>query len=211
MATLANGYELIDDFLTSHEVGDFNQAASELTLSSKSGGIRNIEQKLPYAQKLISSDKLLKAAQKYLNATPQFIRAILFNKTPENNWLVSWHQDKTIAVSDKFEKAGWGPWTLKAGVHHVQPPIEVLNNMVTFRIHLDDTNENNGCLKLIAGSHHKGVMTHAEIQNYIKGKAVVTCSARAGSALVMRPHLLHSSSKALSPSQRRVLHIEYRA
>ena len=149
MATLANGYELIDDFLTSHEVGDFNQAASELTLSSKSGGIRNIEQKLPYAQKLISSDKLLKAAQKYLNATPQFIRAILFNKTPENNWLVSWHQDKTIAVSDKFEKAGWGPWTLKAGVHHVQPPIKVLNNMVTFRIHLDDTNESNGCLKLI--------------------------------------------------------------
>ena len=56
---------------------------------------------------------------------------------------------KTIAVSDKFEKAGWGPWTLKAGVHHVQPPIEVLNNMVTFRIHLDDTNESNGCLKLI--------------------------------------------------------------
>jgi ectoine hydroxylase-related dioxygenase (phytanoyl-CoA dioxygenase family) len=83
--------------------------------------------------------------------------------------------------------------------------------MVTFRIHLDDTSKSNGCLKLIAGSHHEGVMTHAEIQNYIKGKAVVTFSAKAGSALVMRPHLLHSSSRALSPSQRRVLHIEYRA
>jgi hypothetical protein len=91
MATLSNGYELIDDFLTSYEVGDFNQAASALTLSPKSGGIRNIEQKLSYAQKLISPDKLLKAAQKYLNGTPQFIRAMLFNKTPENDWLVSWH------------------------------------------------------------------------------------------------------------------------
>jgi ectoine hydroxylase-related dioxygenase (phytanoyl-CoA dioxygenase family) len=211
MATLSNGYQLIDDFLTPHEVDNFNRAASTLTLSPKSGGIRNIEQKLPYAQELISSDKLLNAAQKYLKGTPQFIRAILFNKTPENNWLVSWHQDKTIAVSDKFEKTGWGPWTLKAGVHHVQPPLEVLNNMVTFRIHLDDTNENNGCLKLIPGSHHEGVMTHAEIQSYIKDKAVVTCLAKAGSALVMRPHLLHSSSKAFSPSQRRVLHIEYRA
>jgi len=112
-------------------------------------------------------------------------------------------------VSDKAEIEGWGPWTLKDGVHHVQPPLEILNNMVTFRIHLDDTNESNGCLKLIAGSHHQGVMTHNEIQDYIKDKTATYCSAKAGSALIMRPHVLHASSKAISPSQRRVLHLEY--
>jgi len=209
MTGLGQGYELSEDFLSPQQVNAFNQATEKLVFSPKSGGIRNIEKKSNYARDLISSNQILETAQQYLDGKPQFVRAILFNKTAENNWLVTWHQDKTIAVSDKFELVGWGPWTVKDGIHHVQPPLEVLNNMVTFRIHLDDTNKNNGCLKLIANSHLHGVMTHTEIQGYIEDKPVISCSAKAGSALVMRPHLLHASSKAISPSQRRVLHIEY--
>lgn len=209
MVGLAEGYEFLDNFLNSQQVNSFNQAVKTLTFSPKSGGILNIEKKLKSVQDLISSYQLLKIAQQHLDGEPQFVRAILFNKTTENNWLVTWHQDKTIAVSDKFELAGWGPWTVKDGAHHVQPPLEVLNNMITFRIHLDDTDQDNGCLKLIANSHLQGVMSHTEIQNYIKGKPIISCSAKAGSALIMRPHLLHASSKATSPSQRRVLHVEY--
>ena len=37
------------------------------------------------------------------------------------------------------------------------------------------------------------------------------CSVPAGGLLVMRPLLVHASSKALSESPRRVLHIEYAA
>jgi hypothetical protein len=37
------------------------------------------------------------------------VRAILFDKTPENNWALGWHQDRTIAVAARRDAAGYGP------------------------------------------------------------------------------------------------------
>jgi ectoine hydroxylase-related dioxygenase (phytanoyl-CoA dioxygenase family) len=92
---------------------------------------------------------------------------------------------------------------------HVQPPIAVLNQMITFRIHLDDSSQANGCLKVLPKSHELGILDQNEIQEYVQHNRSVICEARSGSALVMRPHILHASSKAKNPSQRRVLHLEY--
>ena len=152
---------------------------------------------------------IISKAKSYLSESVGLVRAILFNKTPENNWLVTWHQDRTVAVSDKFDKHEWGPWSIKDEIHHVQPPIEVLAQMVTFRIHLDDTSLENGCLKVLPNSHRLGILDAGAIQAYAQSHEAVVCEAPAGSALAMRPHLLHSSSKAVSPCQRRVLHLEY--
>ncbi|ACS93527.1 conserved hypothetical protein [Teredinibacter turnerae T7901] len=123
--------------------------------------------------------------------------------------MVSWHQDKTVAVTKKFNDPGWGPWSLKDGVQHVQPPIDVLQQMITIRIHLDASTASNGCLKVMPGSHKEGVMSQGFIDQYSKSHCETVCSAPEGSALVMRPHLLHASSKASNPGQRRVLHMEF--
>jgi ectoine hydroxylase-related dioxygenase (phytanoyl-CoA dioxygenase family) len=108
------------------------------------------------------------SAEKYLTGEPKLVRVILFDKTAANNWLVTWHQDKTVAVSQRHDISGWGPWSIKDGVHHVQPTIDVLNQMVTFRIHLDDSMEEKGCLRLIPKSHTNGIMSHEEIQHYVR-------------------------------------------
>jgi len=89
------------------------------------------------------------------------------------------------------------------------PPVEVLNSMVTFRIHLDACTEQNGCLSVVPKSHMLGILTQKQISEQSKYFVSVQCPAPAGSALVMRPHLLHASSKGTAPSQRRVLHLEY--
>ncbi len=130
-------------------------------------------------------------AQKYVRGTPTLVRAILFNKTFNNNWLVTWHQDKTVTVSTKFECDGWEPWSIKDNIHYVQPPIEVLNYMVTLRIHLDDTDENNGCLKVIPKSHMFGILPQDKIFEHTKKHEQVSCIGKRGSVLVMRPHILH--------------------
>lgn len=114
-----------------------------------------------------------------------------------------------MAVSKQFKEAGWGPWSIKDGVHHVQPPISVLNQMVTFPVHLDGSSEENGCLKVLPKSHSLGLLCSEAILEYTDRHESVVCEGKAGSALVMRPHILHSSSKAVHPSQRRVLHLEY--
>src|SRR5689334_13230742 len=54
------------------------------------------------------------------------VRGIFFDKTPGANWPVAWHQDLTLALSQRADCAGWCAWSLKAGVTHAQPPPEIL-------------------------------------------------------------------------------------
>ena len=163
MPALEDGYEIIDEFLTHNQLIAINNDLETVELRSKTGGIRNAEKKFPRIRDLANSEQLNNQAKKYLSGTANLVRAILFYKTRENNWLVTWHQDKTIAVSKRFEKKEWGPWSVKDGVPSVQPPVEVLNQMVTFRIHLDDTSQENGCLKVLPKSHRLGVLDHEAI------------------------------------------------
>ncbi len=66
----------------------------------------------------------------------QPVRAILFDKTPASNWSLAWHQDRTIAVTERIEVDGFGPWTVKSGLLHVAPPFDLLAGMVTLRFTL---------------------------------------------------------------------------
>ena len=88
------------------------------------------------------------------NARP--VRALLFDKRPDQNWALGWHQDRTIAVREKHITPGFGPWSEKSGVAHVEPPFELLSRMVTLRAHIDDCGEDNAPLLIAPGSHKKG-------------------------------------------------------
>lgn len=54
------------------------------------------------------------------------VRAILFDKSENANWSLAWHQDRTICVRERVEVDGFGPWSIKAGLHHVAPPFDLL-------------------------------------------------------------------------------------
>lgn len=201
------GFELIDNLVAIDELRQLKNEAARIEI--KGGGIRNAEKKFPIVKHLVESEKLTSIASAYLAGAVRHVRSIVFVKSLANNWLVSWHQDKTVAVTKKFNDPGWGPWSLKDGVLHVQPPIDVLQQMITIRIHLDASTASNGCLKVMPGSHKEGVMSQEFIDQYSKTHCEIVCSAPEGSALLMRPHLLHASNKASNPGQRRVLHMEF--
>jgi len=203
------GYELLPQFIAPQERDNIVVQTESLLKAHKGGGVRQVEKHSCAVNKLVSSTKLLKTAEKYLAAQASLVRAILFDKTADSNWLVSWHQDKTVAVDARFDRPGWGPWSIKKLVHHVQVPVEVLQQMVTFRVHLDPCSTENGCLKVISGSHREGVLSQAQISRLSSTMPVQVIEAPVCSALVMRPHLLHASSKATSPARRRILHLEY--
>jgi ectoine hydroxylase-related dioxygenase (phytanoyl-CoA dioxygenase family) len=205
----SDGFEIVNDFIDHVYFQSINSETNKINLGGKRGGVRNAEKHFESVQALLAAGILSKHAETYLGEKPHFVRAILFDKTPLNNWLVSWHQDKTIAVSTKKEIESWGPWSVKDGCHHVQPGIDVLNSMVAFRLHIDESSEESGCLRVIPESHKLGVMSQCEIDNYVQGATPFQCVAKTNSALVMRPHILHASSKASKPTSRRVLHVEY--
>jgi ectoine hydroxylase-related dioxygenase (phytanoyl-CoA dioxygenase family) len=139
------------------------------------------------------------------------VRGILFDKTPEANWKVVWHQDLTIAVQQKREAPGFGPWSEKAGVTHVQPPMEILERMLAVRLHLDDCGMENGPLRVLPGSHRTGRLSATDIAAWRERTPETICAALRGSALLMQPLLLHASSAAGVAAHRRVLHLEWAA
>ena len=138
------------------------------------------------------------------------VRGIFFNKTRSSNWKVVWHQDLTIAVRERKEVDGFGPWTMKAGVLHVQPPAEIMSGILAIRLHLDESGIDNGPLRVIAGSHREGRLSASQIGSWEKENSV-TCTVPRGGALAMRPLLLHASSACAIPKSRRVIHLEFAA
>lgn len=145
----------------------------------------------------------------YLPGVPVPVRGIYFDKRPGTNWLVAWHQDLTLALKERSEVPGWGPWNVKDGVPHVQPPVECLEQMLTVRLHLDDADADNGALRVLAGTHRLGRLNAESIAQCRETHTEVLCAAKAGDALLMRPLLLHASARSTSERRRRVLHIEF--
>jgi len=178
--------------------------------STGRGGARNLLD-LPEIQQLASQPAVRGAAARSLGSECFPVRALLFDKTPTANWLVAWHQDLTIAVETRRDVEGYGPWSVKDGVAHVQPPTSVLQQMVAIRIHLDECGKDNGPLKVLPGSHRIGKLGAEEIEDVRRRINEVVCTVPRGGLLVMRPLLIHASSRAISPAHRRVVHIEYAA
>jgi hypothetical protein len=166
---------------------------------------------LPVVADLVRSPRLLALAAPHLPCEPLPVRAIYFDKSAGANWLVPWHQDLTLALRARAEVPGFGPWSTKDGIPHVQPPIEFLQKMLTVRLHLDEADESNGALRVVPGSHRFGRLSAERIQELRSQQAEVLCSVSAGAALLMRPLLLHASGRSTSTGHRRVLHIEYAA
>ncbi len=164
---------------------------------------------LPCVAQLARDPNLLAHVRPHLTGEPIAVRGIYFDKSADSNWLVAWHQDTSIAVEAKWDVAGFGLWSTKDGITHVRPPAPILEHMLAVRIHLDDVDESNGALRVIRGSHKFGILSNERIQEFSSTKNANYCIANAGDVMLMRPLLLHASSRSTSPRHRRVLHIEY--
>ena len=137
------------------------------------------------------------------------VRAILFDKSARRNWSLGWHQDRTICVRERREAPGFGPWTVKRGFHHVEPPFAFLERMVTLRVHLDDVGIDNAPLLIAPGSHRLGRIAETAIDAAIRHCGTFACTARAGDVWLYSTPILHASERARLPARRRVLQIDF--
>lgn len=137
------------------------------------------------------------------------VQCTYFEKSTSTNWLVPIHQDLSIPVAEKVEHAELSGWSLKDGSLYVQPPVSLLRQLVAIRLHLDACGEDDGPLCVVPGSHAAGRIELTKVALLRDASGTVNCVAPLGSALILRPLLLHSSSKASGNSQRRVLHFLY--
>nr|WP_245213050.1 phytanoyl-CoA dioxygenase family protein [Rhizobacter sp. AJA081-3] len=134
------------------------------------------------------------------------VQCTYFEKSTSRNWLVPIHQDLSIPVAHRVEDSTLSGWSVKEGSLFVQPPCSVLAELVAVRVHLDPCSANDGPLRVIPGSHTFGPTSPESAVAARRAGTEVACTCEQGAALVMRPLLLHSSSKATGTSKRRVLH-----
>lgn len=210
---LTSGYALISGALDAATARLLRETLAPLQIES-AAGVRNLLDVRAIAE-LARSPSIRALIAPILGPHCFAVRGIYFDKTPDANWKVPYHQDLSIAVAhqreDKREIAGFGPWSEKAGVLHVQPPREILEQMVTLRLHLDACDEDNGALRVLGNTHLLGKLSASQIARQRELAREIVCCCAVGDALLMRPLLLHASSAAQSPRHRRVIHLEWAA
>jgi len=204
------GFQICDRVLSRSAIDRLIDAIADANLQRSRAGARQLLS-LP-AVKSVARTQIIKAiADDWLGVDAIPLRATLFDKSSEKNWLVAWHQDTALPVTEPRDVRGWGPFTNKAGVLHAIAPTEALSRIVAIRLHLDDSTSDNGPLRVLPGTHAHGVLCHDEIREMAAAIPAVECTVAAGSLVVMRPLIIHASSKSRSDQPRRVIHIEYAA
>jgi ectoine hydroxylase-related dioxygenase (phytanoyl-CoA dioxygenase family) len=205
---------VIDNVFTLDEINSILQIISQVDTSKPTFrktadlfAVRQFIKEVPETKALIFNDRLLSIISQLFGDNYFLTKSIYFDKPEGSNWFVAYHQDLTISVDKKLDVEGFGPWTTKQNQFAVQPPLEILENSFTIRIHLDDTDENNGALKIIPKSHLKGIYRPETIDWTVETETI--CKVKKGGIMIMRPLLLHASNRTTNNNKRRVIHLEW--
>lgn len=207
-----DGYTIMENVFSTEQAGLLKKLISDTHQQKDNSGagneifaVRRFLKVIPEAASIIFNPGFIALFRQITGSGYFVVKSIYFDKPPHSNWFVSFHQDLTISVDKKFELAGFGPWTVKQDQFAVQPPLPILEDNITVRIHLDDTNADNGALNIIPGSHRNGII-RPETADL---STSVSCPVPKGGIMLMKPLLLHASGRTTNHERRRVIHIEF--
>lgn len=167
----------------------------------------NIFHKIPALQKLAFSQNLLKIIGS-IGQNLFLTKAIYLDKLAETDSEVRWQQQMIINVKTRIDTDGFFGWQSKDGIYEVCPTDDILKNTIIVRIHLEDSNEQNGALRIFPGSHNKK-LSHSEIELITQSSIPLNCEVAIAGIHIMKPLLLQASSKVTSQKHQRVLHLEF--
>jgi ectoine hydroxylase-related dioxygenase (phytanoyl-CoA dioxygenase family) len=211
---LTDGFTIINAIYSNNEVQQIlatienvDKSNETFRKSSDLFAIRQFLKEVPEAREFIYNTNLKTIVAELFGNDFFTVKSIYFDKPENSNWYVAYHQDLTISVDKKIELTGFGPWTVKQNQFAVQPPLEILQNIFAIRIHLDDTDEHNGALKVVHGSHNKNIYRPETIDWSIETET--SCLVNNGGIMIMKPLLLHSSGRTTNNRKRRVIHLEF--
>jgi len=209
-----NGFTVINNVFSEEEIKKIGEIIQNIDTSKeifrKSDdlfAIRQFLKEIPQVRELVFNENIKNIITEIFGEKYFVVKSIYFDKPEKSNWYVAYHQDLTISVDKKTDLPGFGPWTTKQNQFAVQPPLDILENIFTIRIHLDDTDEDNGALKVIPKSHAKGIYRPETIDWSVETETI--CDVERGGVMIMKPLILHGSNRTTNGKKRRVSHIEF--
>jgi ectoine hydroxylase-related dioxygenase (phytanoyl-CoA dioxygenase family) len=203
----AAGYAVADIVLADHQC-DY-AAASFPDVPVARGSVRNLLDH-PTVARFLLHERLGEYLWSVIGRDLVAVTATLFNRTPQANRRMQWHQDRAIAVKERLDVRGYASWSQRAGCLQVEPPAEVLSQMIAIRVHLDECKTGNGSMLVIPGSHKAGKLNAGQLADFAADEDAVELCAPRGAILLIRPLLVHASPPLTTlGGNRRVLHIEF--
>lgn len=209
-----NGFSVLIDLYSENEISQIltcienaEQDGNSFMKTKDLFAIRQLIKDVPELTDLLFNRKLTKLISELSESEYFLTKAIYFDKPSESNWFVAYHQDLSISVDKKADVENYVNWTFKKGQNGVQPPIEILQDTITIRIHLDKTDKNNGALKVIPKSHLRGIIRADSKDWNIENEFI--CEVEKGGAMLMKPLTLHASNRTTNGNKRRVIHLEF--
>ncbi|MFL6708283.1 MAG: phytanoyl-CoA dioxygenase family protein [Massilia sp.] len=201
-----DGYAVIAQLLTASECATISAALAGT--ADPSIGSRNLLD-LPWCKALAHTLGSHPAIASHLPQEARAVQCTYFEKSQDQNWLVPIHQDLSIPVQERIAHERLSGWSVKEGGMFVHAPEAVLAELVAVRLHIDDCGIDDGPLKVVPGSHLAGKLSNASALAKRDQLGEHACPVVQGGALLLRPLLLHASSKASGSSRRRVLHFVF--
>jgi ectoine hydroxylase-related dioxygenase (phytanoyl-CoA dioxygenase family) len=162
----------------------------------------------PALREIASDPRLLALAEEILEARSSPITATLYQKTSSRSWVAPWHQDTVLPPPERSRHGGWGGRP-DDRARAPRSPEKTLGGVLALRLHLEDSTEDNGPLRVLPSTHLHGILDDVTIHRLAGSLSPVRCVVPAGGVVVMRPLLVHASSRVRGAMPRHVLHIEY--
>lgn len=181
-----HGFAIIPDVLSESDIASLNRELAENPLPRSRAGSRNALRHSSIAE-LAHDPRLTGLAEKILGRGATPFRATLFDKSPNSNWLVAWHQDTTLPLRKRQDAPGWGSWSVKEGVIYAHAPASVLRRVLALRLHLDDSTFENGPLRVLPGTHVMDVLGSDALHQLAAQTSAIDCVVPRGGVLAMRP------------------------
>jgi len=150
----------------------------------------------PFWIRLVSDDRLLDIAEQFIGPNIALFASHYICKMPFSGQPVLWHQDGSY-------------WPLD--------PMEV----VTLWLAVDDSVPENGCMRVIPGTHHNALVEHVsrtDVENVLSSEIpaenvdeskAVDLVLKRGGVSVHNPQIIHGSLANTSPMRRCGLTIRY--
>ena len=202
--TLPNVYSIqeIQSILNCMKEQEFKMAPSikkSSLILYKSFFKKNLEVK-----KLVMNSNLQSIVHQLFGDDYLVVNSMYFDKPGRSAWGVAYHQDRQIIVKEKKDVEGFNEWFNEFDLLTVRATNEILQHIFTIRIHIDETNKENGSLQVIESSHKHGIFDPSLID---KSKEV-NCDVSVGGVMIMSPLVMHQSLSSSSDTKRRVIHFD---
>jgi ectoine hydroxylase-related dioxygenase (phytanoyl-CoA dioxygenase family) len=209
-----DGYAVVTDALRPELVDELIEAVGRVPegpgihRNGSPYAIRNLFEVLPAAKRVLEERALAELVSAGLGEGAVCVRALFLDRAPRAGWRVPWHQEATVALKERVEVTGFGPWSVKDGVQHVMAPPGTLSAMLAVRAFLDDCGIDEGGLDVIPASHQYGRLPEDSIEPFTRYDARPV-PLRRGGLLAIRPLVIRRSAAPTRPGPRRVIHLDF--